>query len=157
MCTGRSQVPVFAVPCALVDVPTLSVAFIPQMQRNARYRTCESSPDFSVQIATTVERCVRRLFHLDSHHNGCATTQFLSHTVRLGAQLLRISWTNTPTVKIHFKFCVVDDIVCGSWWSQFCVFVRLAFACERRGKTDHVVVSLCGLNSRWVPMGRGVG
>ena len=134
-CTGRSHVAVFAVPCALIDVPTLSVAFIPQEQRNARYRTCESSPDFSVQIVTTVERCVRRLFHLDSHHNGCATTQFLSHTLRLGAHLLRISWTNTPTVERHFKFCVVACTVCGSSWSKFSVFVRLAFACERRGNS----------------------
>ena len=69
------------------------------MQRNARYRTCESSPDFSVQIVTTVERCVRRMFHLDSHHNDCATTQFLSHTLRLGAHLLRISWTHSDSQK----------------------------------------------------------
>ena len=69
------------------------------MQRNARYRTCESSPDFSVQFVTTVERCVRRMFHLDSHHNDCATTQFLSHTLRLGAHLLRISWTHSDSQK----------------------------------------------------------
>ena len=111
-CTGRSHVAVFAVPCALIDVPTLSVAFIPQVQRNVRYRTCESSPDFSVQIVTTVERCVRRLFHLDSHHNGCATTQFLSHTLRLGCesvgQTLRQS-KDTSNFALWPALCVAVD------------------------------------------------
>ena len=111
-CTGRTHVAVFAVPCALIDVPTLSVAFIPQVQRNARYRTCESSPDFSVQIVTTVERCVRRLFHLDSHHNGCATTQFLSHTLRLGCesvgQTLRQS-KDTSNFALWPALCVAAD------------------------------------------------
>ena len=136
MCTGRSHVAVFAVPCALIDVATLSVTFIPQVQRNVRYRTCESSPDFSVQIATTVERRVRRLFQLDSHHNDCATTQFLSHTLRLGAQLLRISWTNTPTVKDSSNFAL---------WPTLCVAVdgpNSASSCASRSHVKGVAI-LC--------------
>ena len=39
---------------------------------------------------------------------------FFRTRLRLGAQLLRISWTNTPTVKRHFKLCVVACTVCGS-------------------------------------------